>query len=326
MAGKEETQSNTRIWPKRKTHLDGDELKTRCTACGMQWLVDQALAGYRLRCECGSWVGAPSLPKGPELEGHRQAKRLEYWFDDDSPSEPAFQLVGSERVTETAKHKPKRQAVPEQRIDRGLLELFSWLVIFAIPAFALPELVASTEMTWLPLFSSLGTGLLILLVSARKEKLGPSRIGRAKWRHLAEANLVSYAAAAGAIALTPQIAAGSMLGAGLAALLEHGGLVAGLLGVALLPALLEEIAFRGVLQGRMAQLFGSGSGILLSSVAFALAHGATIYLPAYLLLGLYLAWLRNRSDSLAAPILMHFLFNALLVMGQYFAWGMGGVG
>ena len=329
MTKSENKQRATRIWPERKTHLEGDELATNCGACGLHWLVDRSLAGYRLRCECGSWVGAPSLPRGPKLGGHPRAKRLEYWYDDTDPLEVGFREASLRTPEPEVRRTVQRDRASVQRQasrGHGTLELVTLLLVFFLPALGLSRLVEASGLPWLGLLSTMATGLLILLVSGRREQALPSKVGRANWRHLAEANLASYGAAAGLIALAPGLAATGMLGEGLVPLMESTGLAGALVGAALVPALIEEYAFRGVLQGRMAKLFGSGSAVLISGAAFALAHGSSLYLPAHLLLGLYLGWLRQRSQSLAAPMLMHFLFNGLLVMGHYFGWQLPVVG
>ena len=46
-------------------------------------------------------------------------------------------------------------------------------------------------------------------------------------------------------------------------------------------------------------------------------HGAPAVLPIHLSLGLYLGWLRERSDSLLPCVLMHFLYNGTLVWLEF---------
>src|SRR5690606_6853503 len=76
------------------------------------------------------------------------------------------------------------------------------------------------------------------------------------------------------------------------------GLPATLLVIAVTPAVLEEIIFRGMLQGRLMALFGRNTGHFVTATTFALVHGQPAVLPIHLGLGLYLGWLRERANSL----------------------------
>ena len=84
--------------------------------------------------------------------------------------------------------------------------------------------------------------------------------------------------------------------------------------VAVCPAIFEEIAFRGLLQGRLTMLFGKPQGMLITAAVFGMAHGLTMGLPLQMFLGLYLCWLRSRSGSLLPGMLVHFLYNGTLVL------------
>ena len=95
------------------------------------------------------------------------------------------------------------------------------------------------------------------------------------------------------------------------------GLPAALFVVAVTPAVLEEIIFRGMLQGRLMALFGRGGGLFVTAAAFAIVHQSGPILPIHLGAGLYLGWLRERSDSLFPGMLMHFLYNGTLVWLEF---------
>ena len=68
-----------------------------------------------------------------------------------------------------------------------------------------------------------------------------------------------------------------------------------------------------MLQGRLIALYGRNLGLFVTATAFALVHGQPAVLPIHLSLGLYLGWLRERSNSLLPGMLMHFLYNGTLV-------------
>ncbi len=81
--------------------------------------------------------------------------------------------------------------------------------------------------------------------------------------------------------------------------------------LSLVPALAEELFFRGWLQRRLVEALGPAAGIGLATLAFAGMHGDLVQgvavLPAGALLG-YLAW---RTGSLWPAVLGHAAFNAL---------------
>ena len=91
--------------------------------------------------------------------------------------------------------------------------------------------------------------------------------------------------------------------------------------VAVTPAVLEEVIFRGMLQGRLMALMGRFGGFFVTAVAFAVVHGQPVALPIHLSLGLYLGWLRERANSLLPCMLMHFLYNGTLVTLEHLQLG-----
>ncbi|MCP9774755.1 CPBP family intramembrane glutamic endopeptidase [Cyanobium sp. WAJ14-Wanaka] len=78
-----------------------------------------------------------------------------------------------------------------------------------------------------------------------------------------------------------------------------------------LAPLFEETLFRGVLLPVVGQRYGGGIGVLVSALAFGLAHLSLGELPALFVLGLGLGWLRLQSGRLAPSVLMHGLWNGL---------------
>jgi hypothetical protein len=75
------------------------------------------------------------------------------------------------------------------------------------------------------------------------------------------------------------------------------------------PAICEELFFRGFLQGMMESRYGTWVSMILTSLFFALAHMNPWYFPYYLFLGLYLGWLRVWSGALTLSILAHLMNN-----------------
>ena len=83
-----------------------------------------------------------------------------------------------------------------------------------------------------------------------------------------------------------------------------------LLGV--VPAVFEEIAFRGAVQGVLQKVARPGAAVVIQALLFALAHQSVARFPPTFLLGLALGALRWRSGSLWPGILLHALNNGLL--------------
>jgi sodium transport system permease protein len=85
------------------------------------------------------------------------------------------------------------------------------------------------------------------------------------------------------------------------------------LSIVVLPAVCEELAFRGFILTGLRRRFRPWTAILLSSFLFALYHLNVFQLLPTFLLGVVLGLLAVRSGSLWPPMLFHFLHNGLLV-------------
>src|SRR5262249_4792921 len=82
---------------------------------------------------------------------------------------------------------------------------------------------------------------------------------------------------------------------------------------ALLAAMCEEIAFRGFILTGLRQRFNAWTAILISSLLFALYHMNVFQaLPAFVL-GVVLAILTVRSESVLPSMLLHFLNNGAVI-------------
>lgn len=92
------------------------------------------------------------------------------------------------------------------------------------------------------------------------------------------------------------------------------------IGIVLSPWL-EETVFRGALLGALAPALGTLGAVLASTLVFTLLHafGMHGHLPALApiaVLGLFCAWMRVRSGSLAPGIIAHTSYNALAGLGS----------
>lgn len=84
--------------------------------------------------------------------------------------------------------------------------------------------------------------------------------------------------------------------------------------VVILPPLVEELAFRGVVYGALRKTMTVGEAMIVSSFAFALLHLSIPSLLTHMPLGLYFAWLRERTGSLWPGVFAHACHNALVVV------------
>ena len=92
-----------------------------------------------------------------------------------------------------------------------------------------------------------------------------------------------------------------------------------------LAPLMEELFFRGFLYPVLARRLGVGSGIFLTSAAFAVLHGAQLkYSWAVLiifLVGLALTIVRAVTKSVAACFLLHVGYNGTLSLLMFVVTG-----
>lgn len=90
--------------------------------------------------------------------------------------------------------------------------------------------------------------------------------------------------------------------------------------IALVPAICEELFFRGIVQ-KFAYSFlrKSWAAILVSGILFALLHFTVYEFVPIFLAGLLLAWVYQTTGSIWLNILLHFLNNGLQVVIAYFA-------
>jgi membrane protease YdiL (CAAX protease family) len=73
----------------------------------------------------------------------------------------------------------------------------------------------------------------------------------------------------------------------------------------------EELVFRGVFYQWLRDRFGVWPGIVVSSLAFGLAHGDIAVGGAAAVLGVVLAWSYEKSNSLWPPVVIHIINNSV---------------
>lgn len=109
------------------------------------------------------------------------------------------------------------------------------------------------------------------------------------------------------------------------AALGAGELAALLLLVAVVAPLAEELLFRGMLYPLLRVRMGPAPAILLNAALFAAAHVIPLLLPGLFVVGLFLAYLRERSGSIWPSVLLHAMQNATALLLINAALASGGV-
>lgn len=96
-----------------------------------------------------------------------------------------------------------------------------------------------------------------------------------------------------------------------------GGLLLNLLIIALIPAIGEELTFRGVLQQSLTRKMNPHVAIILSAAIFSFIHFQFYGFLPRMFLGMLLGYMFYVSNSLWTSILMHFLNNGSAVVVYY---------
>ncbi len=91
--------------------------------------------------------------------------------------------------------------------------------------------------------------------------------------------------------------------------LMEGPFIMLLLSNAIMAPLVEEILFRGLVFGRLKKAMPMWLALVLSSVIFGLMHGQILWICYTTLVGLVLGLAAWKTDSILAPMFMHFAFN-----------------
>ena len=98
-----------------------------------------------------------------------------------------------------------------------------------------------------------------------------------------------------------------------------GGLIGNLLIVAVLPAIGEELLFRGLLQKMIKKITGSMHwGIWITAILFSALHLQFFGFLPRMLLGALFGYLLEWTGSLWIPIIAHFINNAMGVVTYFF--------
>ena len=97
------------------------------------------------------------------------------------------------------------------------------------------------------------------------------------------------------------------------------GFMLTLISTAIIPALVEEFACRGVIFGLLKE-HSEGFAVLVSAILFGIIHGNFIQIPFAFMVGLALEVIRLKTGTLWIAILVHFCNNFVSVIFDYFLY------
>lgn len=80
------------------------------------------------------------------------------------------------------------------------------------------------------------------------------------------------------------------------------------------PAIIEEVAFRGIIFKALNKTLKPAETILISAFLFAMLHLSFISLPHLMVLGIFYGYLRYKTGSIWPPVAAHFLHNFAAIM------------
>lgn len=108
--------------------------------------------------------------------------------------------------------------------------------------------------------------------------------------------------------------------------LSGGSLAVEILTVVILAPVVEEVIFRGLIYRYLTYMVPVGAAVVLQGVLFGGMHGTMIWAIYASVLGCVLGYVRRRTGSVRATILMHMGFNGGSFLFAWFAqqWGENG--
>lgn len=86
--------------------------------------------------------------------------------------------------------------------------------------------------------------------------------------------------------------------------------------ISIAPAVIEEIAFRGVIQSSLERILNSRDAWLIQAALFSVLHLHPLVFPSHFLMGLCFGYMRRRSRSIYPGMLLHACWNGLVVLQE----------
>ena len=94
------------------------------------------------------------------------------------------------------------------------------------------------------------------------------------------------------------------------------GTLTGVIAVAVVAPIVEEVIFRGLIMNRLARVMPAWLAVVLSAAIFGVCHGHPVWFAYVFVLGAVFGFIDLRTNSILPSILGHVVFNAI---GQIFS-------
>lgn len=319
----------TRSWPAHETLDPATAIGLTCPHCALAWQVHHDLGGFRLRCECGQYLTVPRTT--PALPApHEDRADVPMVAPEPPPQLPVdargLTTVPLQRGRDTEQPMPLHLPMAPGTVQHGsnsvrtrwtnaaFVELAALMTAFLLPHLLCSLLLDGEARALAMPFASMATGIVVVLIAAITSPYAFRGLRGAAGRWWLAAAVSAFAAAALALGYVQLIDSDGESAKLMRGLRDTLTTPWALFVVALCPALFEELAFRGAIQGRFLALLGPQQGLLATGAAFGLCHGVTAALPFHIGLGVWFGWLRERSDSLLPGMLAHALYNGTIVL------------
>lgn len=100
-----------------------------------------------------------------------------------------------------------------------------------------------------------------------------------------------------------------------------GNFISGIIFIALIPAVAEELIMRGVIARGLQSKWKPWTAIILSALFFMLVHGSLQQTVFQFILGVVLAFVAYKGMNIIYPIVLHFINNLTVIVFAYVASG-----
>ena len=90
-----------------------------------------------------------------------------------------------------------------------------------------------------------------------------------------------------------------------------------ILAICVQPAVIEELAFRGVMLAALQHILNVREAVIVSALLFMVIHLAVLSFPHLFVIGLVLGYLRVKTGSIYPCMLAHFVHNLLVVLSEH---------
>lgn len=96
------------------------------------------------------------------------------------------------------------------------------------------------------------------------------------------------------------------------------GIALTLLFTSIMPAVVEETAFRGVIQSVLERVLGPREALFIQAALFSVLHLLPMMFPSHFVMGLVFGYLRMQTRSLYPGMALHATWNALVVLDEFY--------